>query len=331
MATRRMKRAASAPRSTAAAKVTAPVTPSVDTTPVVETAAVDVPPVEVPAIVAPVAPVAQATAEAVASLNSTAVEAVDAVVSETTKTVPKVTATKIAAPKVAKSKSVTPVKAKPTVVSAVMKLAKTALKPAKATHVVTDAKKIVAKTKAAAKPAPPKTIKSKTVIQKTTPRTAPAKVADTVSKGPMIMATTFDSMTAKPAAMLGEMNERTKVAMEKSSKMVEDMTDFAKGNVEAIVEAGRIATKGAEEIAKYTAEYGRTSIEKANSTAKQFAGVKSPTEFFKMQGDYTKQLLDSMVAESSKFTESYMKLLGEIAQPISNRVAVAAEKVKIAA
>jgi hypothetical protein len=30
----------------------------------------------------------------------------------------------------------------------------------------------------------------------------------------------------------------------------------------------------------------------------------------------------------SKFSENYLKLLGEIAQPLSNRYAVAAEKVK---
>ena len=52
---------------------------------------------------------------------------------------------------------------------------------------------------------------------------------------------------------------------------------------------------------------------------------------FKLQSDYVRSAFDSIVAETSKNTEAMLKLAGEVAQPISNRVAVAAEKVKIAA
>ena len=128
--------------------------------------------------------------------------------------------------------------------------------------------------------------------------------------------------------MFGDMNTRAKDAMSKSTKAIEDLVEFSKGNVEAMVASGRVAAKGAEEFAKYSAEYGRSAVEKANATAKQFAAVKSPTEFFQLQGDVAKQALDALVAEGSKFTESYLKLIGEISQPISNRLAVAAEKMK---
>ena len=160
---------------------------------------------------------------------------------------------------------------------------------------------------------------------------APTPVAATTHKEIKIMATAFQTPTFAAPAMFGDINERTKAAMEKSGKMVEEMTDFAKGNVEAVVESTRIAAKGAEDILKYTAEYGRSTIETANSTVKKFASVKSPTEFFQLQSEFTKSMLDSMVAESSKFTEGYLKLMGEAAQPLSNRFAVAAEKVKTAA
>ena len=142
------------------------------------------------------------------------------------------------------------------------------------------------------------------------------------------MKTAAEDMQTRATAAFGDMNVRAKDAMAKGSKAIEELVEFSKGNVEALVASGRVAAKGAEEIAKYSAEYGRTSVEKANATAKQFAAVKSPTEFFQLQGDVAKQTLDALVAEGSKFTENYLKLLGEIAQPISNRVAVAAEKVK---
>jgi phasin family protein len=137
-----------------------------------------------------------------------------------------------------------------------------------------------------------------------------------------------EDMQTRATAAFGDMNTRAKDAMSKGTKAIEELVEFSKGNVEAMVASGRVAAKGAEEIAKYSAEYGRSTVEKANATAKQFAAVKSPTEFFQLQGDVAKQTLDALVAEGSKFTESYLKLLGEIAQPISNRVAVAVEKVK---
>ncbi len=154
------------------------------------------------------------------------------------------------------------------------------------------------------------------------------KMNDTITKATETFTATAHSATERATAMFGDVNTRAKDAMAKGTKAIEELVEFSKGNMEAVVASGRVAAKGAEEIAKYSAEYGRSTIEKANATAKQFAAVKSPTEFFQLQGDVAKQTLDALVHEGSKFTENYLKLLGEITQPLSNRYAVAAEKVK---
>ncbi len=151
---------------------------------------------------------------------------------------------------------------------------------------------------------------------------------DTITKAQETVKNFAEQATERSQAMFGDMNTRAKDAMAKGTKAIEELVEFSKGNVEAIVASGRVAAKGAEEIAKYSADYGRKSIEDANATAKKFAAVKSPTEFFALQSEVAKGALDAIVAEGSKFTESYLKLLGEIAQPMQNRVAVAVEKVK---
>jgi phasin family protein len=79
------------------------------------------------------------------------------------------------------------------------------------------------------------------------------------------------------------------------------------------------------------AELTRKSFETATATLKSLSSVKSPTEFMKLHSDYVRQSFDTMVAESSKATEAMLKVAGEISQPISNRIAVAAEKIKISA
>ena len=51
----------------------------------------------------------------------------------------------------------------------------------------------------------------------------------------------------------------------------------------------------------------------------------------KLHSDFMRSAFDAMVAETSKNTESMLKLAGEIAQPLSTRVALAAEKIKVSA
>ncbi len=163
---------------------------------------------------------------------------------------------------------------------------------------------------------------------------AAAPTAQTVQKetAPMTdLKTAADTATHKAQAMFGDMNDRAKAAMEKSSKMAEEMNDFAKGNLEAMVESGRIAAKGVETLGQEAAEYGRKSFEHATAAMKSMASVKSPTELFKLQSDYVRSAFDAYVAEASKATEHMLKLSSDAMQPLSNRMAVAAEKVKVAA
>lgn len=145
------------------------------------------------------------------------------------------------------------------------------------------------------------------------------------------MESTLKNAAATTQNLFADMNERTKAAVEKGTKLFADMNEFNKGNVEALVESSKIAAKGIETMGQDAADYTRKSFEGMTAIVKSLASVKSPTEFMKLQSDYVRQQFDTMVAESSKSTESMLKLAGEIAQPISNRVAVAAEKIKVAA
>jgi phasin family protein len=140
-------------------------------------------------------------------------------------------------------------------------------------------------------------------------------------------ATGADNVKSMADAAQGRATE----AMQKGMKFVEEINDFTKGNVEAMVEASKIAARGAEDIAKYTADYARGSVEKANERARRVASVKSPTELLQLQSEFARETMDQVAQETSKFAEGYLKLLGEIAQPFQNRMALAAEKMKAVA
>ena len=160
------------------------------------------------------------------------------------------------------------------------------------------------------------------------PSAAQVRTAASAEKD-VIMDTT--TVTEKTQAMFADLSTRAKGAMEKSAAAFEDANAFAKGNIEAIVESSKIAAKAFETVGQDVAEYAKSSFESSAAAFKTLASATSPTEFFKLQSDYARTAFDTMIAQSARSTEKMLKLAGEIAQPISNRVAVATDKIKSAA
>ncbi len=125
-----------------------------------------------------------------------------------------------------------------------------------------------------------------------------------------------------------EMSEKAKTGVEKSTKAIEELGELAKGNVEALVESGRIASKGIESLGQDAAEFGRLNFEKASAAMKNLAAVKTPAEFFQMQSELMTSAFDSFAKETAKQSEALLKLAGEVVQPISTRVSVVTEKAR---
>jgi phasin family protein len=127
---------------------------------------------------------------------------------------------------------------------------------------------------------------------------------------------------------MGNANEQSKAAMEKSARIVEELADLTRGNVEALVASSKTAAKYAETLTQGAADYGRRSFEQASTALKSFAEVKSPTDFFRLQSDYARSAFDQMVAESARVSETMVKMSGDVAEPITSRYSVAAERMK---
>jgi phasin family protein len=120
--------------------------------------------------------------------------------------------------------------------------------------------------------------------------------------------------------------ERSEDAVKRSRKAAEEFADLHRGNIDAFVEAGRIATSGAQTIGQDIVAKSRDSLEQAANTVRSFAEAKSPTELLQLQSDFARTAFDRFVEESSNLTESVVKLAGEAFQPISNRASANVEK-----
>lgn len=134
--------------------------------------------------------------------------------------------------------------------------------------------------------------------------------------------------TAAPfQAFFAEAGERGQEVARRSQKSVEELADLSRANVEALVDAGKIAVEGARVIGQDVVKTSRKGVEQAADAVRALAEAKSPTEFIQVQSEFARASFDRFVAESSRLTESVVKLAGEALQPLSTRATLNAERV----
>lgn len=198
--------------------------------------------------------------------------------------------------------------------------------------------------KPAAKPAKPKTTPKTIIVKKSAVKASPVAAkaaAPAIKKESKIMTTAetittetkkaAEAMTERLKGLMGDMSTRAKTAYEKGTEMASQASEFNKGNVEALVESGKIAAKGAQEMGQAYAEDAKKGFEELTAALKEMTTVKSPTEFIELQTKLVKKSFDTAVAQTSKNSEAFIKLAGDVFQPISNRVSVAVDSFKKAA
>ena len=163
---------------------------------------------------------------------------------------------------------------------------------------------------------------------------AARKVSSAASKGTKTMTSktaNFAAFDAIPAfapfqSLFADANERSQELAKKGQKVAEELADLARANVEAVVEANRVAAEGARSIGQDVVASSRDNVEQAADAIRSLAEAKSPTEYLQLQGEFARASFDRAVAETSKLTESLVKLAGEAFQPLSNRATANAER-----
>lgn len=191
--------------------------------------------------------------------------------------------------------------------------AKTAAKPVAAAK-AKPARKALAKV---AKPVPTSKINLVSKLKDTTMVTTAKKTAEDFS--------------SKISDAMKDAQDRAKTALEKSQAAMGDVNEFSKGNLEALVETGKVLANGMQTMGKsYVAEV-KSTFETMQKDAKDLTSVKSPKEFVELQSKLLRKYFDNAVAYNSKNAEAALKLANEAFQPISSRVSLAVEKVRKAA
>lgn len=176
------------------------------------------------------------------------------------------------------------------------------------------------------------------------PRKAPAKAKPAAKVAAKPKIAVVKSKTTKPSIkesimdmkmnidgvkdMVSKGQTKAKEMFEKGQTMFGDYSEFTKGNLEAMVESGKILSEGMQDLGTSFVAESRTAFETMSSDMKEMAAAKSPTDILKVQSDMVRKNFDSAVAFGSKNTEAMLKLVSDVAAPISGRVNIAVDKVR---
>lgn len=181
---------------------------------------------------------------------------------------------------------------------------------------------------AAAPAAPAQVARRKTVSTRPSPKIGQGKPT-LLSLKETFMATPFD--LSQLQTTFADFQGKAKAAVEKSTAALGEANDFAKGNVEAVVESGKTLSAGLQDLGATLVADTRAAFEGLTADAKELAAAKSPTEFFQLQSTLLRKQFDGAVAQASKSSEAWLKLANEAFAPLSSRMTIAVEKVSKAA
>ena len=151
-------------------------------------------------------------------------------------------------------------------------------------------------------------------------------MTDSVTNTPKPIEDTISTTTAKMDSFVKAQQAQIEKTSTQFIKSYDELTTLAKGNVDAVVEAGTIVAKGAEEAGRQVASYTQSAFELHVAATKSMLGVKSLQELLALQNSYAKSSLDALIGETTKLQELAVKVTSDAMAPLNARINLAVEK-----
>ncbi len=116
-----------------------------------------------------------------------------------------------------------------------------------------------------------------------------------------------------------------KQGVSRAMTTAEQIAHFHQGNLEAMVKSGQIWATGLQDMSKHMASQAQTTMEETLSTFRAMTGVKSLKEAIDLQTNFARSSMEKALSESTKLTETGLKLAEQATAPITARVNAAVE------
>jgi phasin family protein len=154
------------------------------------------------------------------------------------------------------------------------------------------------------------------------PAAAPIETVEPVAAAPAVPAE--PKAVSKPSQPLTSMVSH--MTATPTFKGYEEIAAFGKANIDALIQANTVFTKGVEAISKEFISLTQSHFESTAAAAKAMFAAKTLKDVVELNAEFTKAHFDKLVANSTKLGELGTKVATDAFAPISARVTSVVEK-----
>ena len=127
-------------------------------------------------------------------------------------------------------------------------------------------------------------------------------------------------------AVVSASKETVEQVVEAGAKGYDEFATFGKGNLEAMVTAGNVASKGFEAIGAEMLAYTTSHVDDGIATTRAVMSAVTPMEIIELQAVFVETSLKSLLSATTKFGEMSRELTKEVFEPVNGRLVATAEK-----
>ena len=148
-----------------------------------------------------------------------------------------------------------------------------------------------------------------------------------VSNGFESVASGAREATASAAAAAGEAKTQGRTGMEQAMKHAEQILAFSQGNVEAMMKSSQIWASGLQDLSRQITATAQASFQDNVSMLRSLTAIRTLQDAVALQTTAARTAMEKAMAESTRLTETSMKLAEQASAPITARVGAAMEMV----
>lgn len=148
-----------------------------------------------------------------------------------------------------------------------------------------------------------------------------------VSNGFESVASGAREASASAAAAMGGAQAQGKSGMEQAMKHAEQILAFSQGNVEAMMKASQIWASGLQDLSRQITATAQASFQDNVSVLRSLTAIRTLQDAVALQTTAARTAMEKAMAESTRLTETSMKLAEQASAPITARVGAAMEMV----
>jgi len=195
------------------------------------------------------------------------------------------------------------------------------------------AKPMAAHSNPITEPRPAKAVEAAPAAETVAEQTLTASVRPppgTVDDAPLVSKPALEKLdspvvTAPSWAFPATPNSVVNLMTNPTFKGFDDFTTFGQANLDALVQASAVFTKGVEEFSKAMTSAARTSLDTSAAAARAAFAAKTVKDAVEVQTDFTRTSLETLLASWARFGELGVRLATDTASPLAARAnAVAA-------